>query len=81
MLCSNEEGSSAQLCPVGAGEITGTIMAADILPILTQGVEEGALVDLIRALRAGAAYVNIHSSSFPAGEIRGQIRWQYRSDR
>jgi CHRD domain len=28
----------------------------------------------IRAIRAGKTYVNIHTTKFPAGEIRGQIR-------
>ena len=30
--------------------------------------------ELVRAIRAGVAYVNVHSSVFPGGEIRGQTR-------
>jgi hypothetical protein len=48
----------------------GTIQAADLV-----GPLEGAsLEELTDALRAGNAYVNVHTSAYPAGEIRGQIR-------
>ncbi|MFB3069008.1 MAG: CHRD domain-containing protein [Acidobacteriota bacterium] len=81
LLCSNEDNSPAQACPMGEGEISGTVIAADILPISEQGVEGDEMVDLLRAIRAGAAYVNVHSSLFLDGEIRGQIRWLSRTDR
>jgi hypothetical protein len=32
------------------------------------------LDDLLDAIRAGNTYVNVHTSQFPPGEIRGQIR-------
>ena len=31
------------------------------------------MTDLVSAMRAGTAYVNIHTSAYPAGEIRGQV--------
>lgn len=52
--------------------------------ILAQGtITEGDLVgqfagdalsDLVELLEAGETYVNVHTSQFPGGEIRGQIR-------
>ena len=42
--------------------------------IVSQGVAPGEFDELIRAIRAGVAYVNVHSSTFPAGEVRGQLR-------
>ena len=44
----------------------GSFTAADV-----RGIEFGALLD---EMRAGNAYVNVHSQQFPAGEIRGQTR-------
>ena len=29
--------------------------------------------DLLRLLRKGAVYANVHTMTFPAGEIRGQV--------
>jgi hypothetical protein len=29
--------------------------------------------ELIKAIRAGATYVNVHSTTWPGGEIRSQI--------
>ena len=29
--------------------------------------------DAVRSLRKGAVYANVHTATFPGGEIRGQI--------
>ena len=39
-----------------------------------QGIEPGAFAELVAAIRAGHTYVNVHSTKWPGGEIRAQIR-------
>ncbi len=48
----------------------GVITTADLVGPLG-GQSLSALVD---AIEAGDAYVNVHTSQFPGGEVRGQIR-------
>jgi hypothetical protein len=80
-LCSNLGNGPAgtQACPVvTTGEtvtVTGTAIAADVVAgAASQGIAGGEFAELIRALRAGVAYANVHTSMFPGGEIRGQIK-------
>jgi hypothetical protein len=60
-------------CPLIAGTVTGTIDPADVVGPASQGIEPGSMVELVRAIRAGHTYANVHTTRFPAGEIRGQI--------
>ena len=60
------------MCPL-EGTVTGTIVAAQVLPQLLQGIDTGEFDELVRAIRAGATYANVHSSLHGPGEIRGQI--------
>jgi hypothetical protein len=69
-------GSGKPPCPPTAGTITGVITAADVIGPNSQGIEPGAMAELIRATRAGHTYVNVHSTRFPAGEIRAQVNDQ-----
>src|SRR5712692_8303513 len=66
-------GGGKPACPTLGGTVTGTIMAADVIGPAAQGIAPGELAELIRAIRAGVTYVNVHSTTFPAGEIRGQV--------
>lgn len=68
-------GGPKPACPSPAGTVTGTWTAADVVGPADQGVQAAAFGEFIRALRAGAVYVNVHSTpSYPEGEIRGQVR-------
>lgn len=61
----------AQLIPGRTNGVlaVGEVTAADLVGLL-DGQPLSALVDHIRS---GNAYVNVHTSQFPPGEIRGQI--------
>jgi hypothetical protein len=39
-----------------------------------QLINPGEMEEILAAIRAGVAYVNIHTSQFPGGEVRGQFR-------
>lgn len=53
--------------------VTGTIIPADVIGPAGQGITLGDFGELVRAIRAGMTYANVHTPAFPAGEIRGQI--------
>jgi hypothetical protein len=81
-LCSNLGNGpvGTQPCPAPPATITGTITAADVSPNIpatagarTQGLDTGEFDELLTAIRAGATYVNVHSTRWPGGEIRSQI--------
>jgi CHRD domain len=74
-LCTNLGNGPAgtQACPPAPATITGTIRPADVIGPTSQGIEPGNFDELIDAIRAGATYVNVHSTKYPVGEIRSQI--------
>jgi hypothetical protein len=38
-----------------------------------QGITAGEFDEILAAIRAGKAYANVHSTTWPGGEIRGQL--------
>lgn len=76
-FCTNLGNGPAgtQLCPgPSEGTVTGTITAANVIGgAAAQGIAAGEFAEVLRAIRAGSVYVNVHSSTFPGGEIRGQL--------
>jgi hypothetical protein len=56
------------------GDVTGTLTAAQVVGPAPQGIAPEEFAELVRAIRAGVTYVNVHSAKFGGGEIRGEIR-------
>ena len=76
-LCSNLGNGPAgtQPCPPAPATISGTATAADVIgPGGAQQIAPGEIEEIVAAIRAGAAYVNIHTVTSPGGEVRGQFR-------
>jgi hypothetical protein len=82
-LCTNLGNGPAgtQSCPNPPAVISGRIFAADVSPNIpatagarTQGLNTGEFDELIAAMRAGATYVNVHTTMWPGGEVRSQIQ-------
>ena len=73
-LCGNLATTPAgvQRCPQ-QGTISGVVRARDVVGPANQGIAPGQLNELIRAMRRGFTYANVHSATYPGGEIRGQI--------
>ena len=82
-LCTNLGNGPAgiQPCPASPATISGTITVNDVSPNIaatagarTQGLGTGQFDELVAAMRAGATYVNVHTTTWPGGEVRSQIQ-------
>jgi hypothetical protein len=77
-LCSNLTSPptppGVQACPAPPATITGTFSAVDVVGPAAQGIDAGQYSELLDAIGEGLAYANVHSTRFPGGEVRGQLR-------
>lgn len=64
---------TAPQCPTSGGTVSGTINSDNVIGPTDQGIQPGDFQALVRSMRAAAVYVNLHSTLFPAGELRGQV--------
>lgn len=64
-------GGGKPSCPSSGGTVSGRITAANVLA--GEGVTKGDLSSLIQAITNGGTYVNVHTTKYKDGEIRGQI--------
>ena len=70
---TNPGPTGTQTCPQ-SGSVHGTIASVDVLASpASQQLAAGDILDLVAAIRAGAAYSNVHTDISAGGEIRGQI--------
>jgi hypothetical protein len=71
---SNNHPSQPATCPTSrSGEIEATVGPANVIGPGGQGIAAGEFDELLRAMRAGVTYANVHTAAFPTGEIRGRI--------
>lgn len=79
-------GGDKPACPPTGGTVRGTIDADDVIGPVNQGIAPGEIGEVVKAMRAGVVYANVHTSDgdddpgdpmgpgdFPSGEIRGQL--------
>ena len=68
-------GAGKPPCTATSGTFTGTIGVADIVAAASaQGIAAGEWDEVVRAMRAGKIYANVHTNKHPGGEIRGQVK-------
>ena len=75
-LCSNGPAPpGTPSCPPNDGTVvSGTLVAGDVIGPAGQGIAFAEFDEFVKALRAGATYVNVHTAVFGGGEIRGQVK-------
>lgn len=84
-LCTNVGGApvvappnATPACPAGPdGEVSGTLIPANVIPRPAQGVGANDLVSVIEAIRQGVAYGNVHTTVSPSGEIRANFHGKH----
>jgi hypothetical protein len=73
-LCDNVQATPTPAC---VSPVEGTVTAANVVGPAAQGIdpaESDRFEEMIRAMRHGATYVNVHTATYPDGEIRGQVK-------
>jgi len=71
---TNPGPAGTPVCTSPNGHFAGTWRPENVQTVATQQITTGELDEVIAAIRAGVAYVNVHSNLSPGGEIRGQVR-------
>ncbi|HED33198.1 MAG TPA: CHRD domain-containing protein [Gammaproteobacteria bacterium] len=66
-------GDYTPACPTYSGWVKGKITYKDIVGPKGQGIYPGDIKSAIKVLKKGLTYINVHTSKFPKGELRGQV--------
>ena len=67
-------GNGTPPCTPTSGSFSGMIEPDDITAVAAQGIALGEWSEVVRAMRAGRIYANVHTNKHPGGEIRGQVK-------
>lgn len=77
-FCGGGNSSATQMaCPV-SGTVSGTWTSLDVVGPVAQGVDptnqgaDEAFARLVKSIKAGLSYANVHTTRSPGGEVRGQ---------
>jgi hypothetical protein len=62
----------APTCPQ-EGTVSGILRSNNVIGPAAQGLSASEFAELVQAIHGGVAYVNVHSTTFPGGEIRAQL--------
>jgi len=74
-FCGPAGSPAKQTCPQSlSGTVKGNLTMADVIGPIPQGIAPNDLASLMRQIRGGNTYANIHTGMFQGGEIRGQIK-------
>ena len=75
-LCTNLGNGPAgtPACPATSANLNGVITASSIVGPADRGLSANEFDELVAAMRRGVTYVNVHSTTWTGGEIRGQIK-------
>ena len=57
---------------VQEGMVEGTLTMENLIPLPDQTFD-GSFEDFLRILKSNAGYVNVHTTQWPPGELRGQV--------
>lgn len=79
-FCGGGNTSATQAaCPV-SGTVSGTWTAADVVGPTSQGIDpanqgaDEAFARVVKEIKAGHSYANVHTTRSGGGEIRGQLK-------
>lgn len=76
-------GGGKPACPAtngGSVTVSGTITADDVVGPSAQNINAGEFGKVVDAILSGTSYANIHTTKYPGGEIRGQVKVRGKED-